>query len=472
MKNKVYTFNLPVAIVNKLNEIYQEKNDSKNDSQKASTNISKAILDGIAYALADLPPRSPLDDFYLHQLLTIEDRRQTKQYSVRCDETLELILDHYKPDSLTNSKFVTFLLANYLLPYISIEDQEKQRNFLSVPKDYKSNQDLHLLRIPGSKWSPDMQYAIQKVFGISENSQGKKWKTSIEVCAGALGIFANFKIADHEIINDIDTRKTNLYKGLQKCPDEIFLKLQFLFPNKEIFDTKKEELEKADKQLLESCGKDIVIPGIVSYLYLNLLSARNARTTYDKKNDETYRNYWKAIPLLHERLKETKIYNMDILELIEKNKNAQNTIFIVDPPYLNTNVYKNDILTLQNREFGYKEHVKLAKLLRQITKEGKNNDFIYFCRITATRKKDQKTKKTTNLASLPAEDRHMEGMIDDLYWGHGFYYIDIPYGTDGTIERIITSFKFGDAKEYGKRKKDANGNQEEDVNGKRGEDVK
>lgn len=110
MKNKVYTFNLPVAIVNKLNEIYQEKNDSKNDSQKASTNISKAILDGIAYALADLPPRSPLDDFYLHQLLTIEDRRQTKQYSVRCDETLELILDHYKPDSLTNSKFVTFLL--------------------------------------------------------------------------------------------------------------------------------------------------------------------------------------------------------------------------------------------------------------------------------------------------------------------------------------------------------------------------
>ena len=101
---------------------------------------------------------------------------------------------------------------------------------------------------------------------------------------------------------------------------------------------------------------------------------------------------------------------MDILELIEKNKNAQNTIFIVDPPYLNTNVYKNDILTLQNKEFGYKEHVKLAKLLRQITKEGKNNDFIYFCRITATRKKDQKTKKTTNLASLPAEDRHMEGM--------------------------------------------------------------
>ena len=110
--------------------------------------------------------------------------------------------------------------------------------------------------------------------------------------------------------------------------------------------------------------------------------------------------------------------------------------------------------------------------MRQITKEGKNNDFIYFCRITATRKKDQKTKEITNRANLPAEDRHMEGMIDDLYWGYGFYYIDIPYGTDGTIERIITSFKFNKAKEYEKREEDGNGNQEEDVNGKRGEDVK
>lgn len=455
MKEKVYTFTLPESLVNKLLDISHEKN------------ISKAILDGIAYALADLHG-SHLDSFSLHQLLTIDKRRQTKPYSVRYDETLERVLGYYKLDGLTNSNIVTFLLANYLLTYVSIKDQEKQNNFLSVPEDYKSNQDLHLLRIMGSKWNRVMQDAIQHILDTTD----KHWNTSIDVCAGALGIFSNFSFAKNEIINDIDLRKINTYKGIQKDFQKITLAMYALLPDKETFDTLKKELEKTDKQLLASCGKKIIIPGIVFYLYLNLLSARNARTTYDKKNDETYRNYLKAIPLLHERLKETKIYNMDILELIEKNKNAQNTIFIVDPPYLNTNVYKNDILTLQNREFGYKEHVKLAKLLRQITKEGKNNDFIYFCRITATRKKNQKTKKTTNLASLPAEDRHMEGMIDDLYWGHGFYYIDIPYGTDGTIERIITSFKFDDAKEYGKRKKDANGNQEEDVNGKRGEDVK
>ena len=46
-------------------------------------------------------------------------------------------------------------------------------------------------------------------------------------------------------------------------------------------------------------------------------------------------------------------------------------------------------------------------------------------------------------------DRHMLGRIDDLYWGYGFYYIDVPYSNDGTIEHVITSFDFDGAKPYG-----------------------
>ena len=97
MKNKVYTFTLPEALVNKLLKLPPKKN------------ISKAILDGIAYALADLHG-SHLDSFSLHQLLTIDKRRQTKPYSVRYDETLERVLGYYKLDGLTNSNIVTFLL--------------------------------------------------------------------------------------------------------------------------------------------------------------------------------------------------------------------------------------------------------------------------------------------------------------------------------------------------------------------------
>lgn len=39
--------------------------------------------------------------------------------------------------------------------------------------------------------------------------------------------------------------------------------------------------------------------------------------------------------------------------------------------------------------------------------------------------------------------------MDNLYFGHSLYYIDIPLN-DGVIERIITSFPFKDAKSYGK----------------------
>ena len=191
MKNKVYTFTLPEALVNKLLKLPPKKN------------ISKAILDGIAYALGDSFTRSRLDTFSLHQLLTIDERWQTKQYSVRYDESLERSLSYYKQDGLTNSDIVTFFLANYLSTCISIDVQENQNNFLDVPGNYQSEQDLHLLRIMGSKWNRVMQDAIQHILDTTD----KHWNTSIDVCAGALGIFSNFSFAKNEIINDIDLRK-------------------------------------------------------------------------------------------------------------------------------------------------------------------------------------------------------------------------------------------------------------------------
>ena len=44
----------------------------------------------------------------------------------------------------------------------------------------------------------------------------------------------------------------------------------------------------------------------------------------------------------------------------------------------------------------------------------------------------------------------MKGCIDDLYWGYGYYYIDVLSDEeDNTTERIITSFDFSGAQPYG-----------------------
>ena len=135
------------------------------------------------------------------------------------------------------------------------------------------------------------------------------------------------------------------------------------------------------------------------------------------------------------------------MELIEKYMKSEDSIFIIDPPYIDTNIYKSSIIIdekydAEKEEFGYKEHMRLAKLLRK-THQEYGNDFIYFCRITAPHKFDSKPDKDTH-------DRHMKGCIDDLYWGYGYYYIDVLYDKeDNTTERIITSFYFSGAQPYG-----------------------
>lgn len=96
--------------------------------------------------------------------------------------------------------------------------------------------------------------------------------------------------------------------------------------------------------------------------------------------------------------------------------------------------------TAKKNKFGQKEHERLANLLR-LVKQNNKNDFIYFCRITAPHKyQNEENSEEYNI--------DMKGCIDDLYYGHGFYYVDVMLNST-TTERIITSFKFDGATLYG-----------------------
>ncbi|MDY3818718.1 MAG: hypothetical protein SO019_06645, partial [Lachnospiraceae bacterium] len=101
------------------------------------------------------------------------------------------------------------------------------------------------------------------------------------------------------------------------------------------------------------------------------------------------------------------------------------------------------------KKFGFEEHKRLAKLLRQI-KQNDGNDFIYFCRITAPRKKGKQCHAISTPEDLLIADRNLYETINDFYYGYGFYYVDVPLSDDIT-ERIITSFPFVGATAYGKQ---------------------
>lgn len=186
------------------------------------------------------------------------------------------------------------------------------------------------------------------------------------------------------------------------------------------------------------------------YLFFNLTSYRREGSTFlNIIGNENYQKKLSAIYPTHVCLEDTKIFEMDLFKVIEKYRKSPNTIFIVDPPYLGTNVYKGRSVsneTSHGKNFDLAEHKKLANLL-WLVKKNNCNDFIYFCRITVTRKKNKENQIISNEKDLKLGDKDLLGTIDDLYFGKGFYFTDV--GLDnGTIERIITSFPFDGAISY------------------------
>lgn len=433
-KKIIVTFSLPIALVNILCSLFKTNNESK------------AIYKGLMGFLSNDSYSKRMDDYALHQLLTIEERRNTKAYSIRIPSKLRHILAQYTVvDTLYNVP--TIILANslYYSDSVPASVAPAELNLVTLPKEIAVDKSLHLIRLLGNKWSEGMQYAIQKI----RRTSNKCWATSVEIFMGALGIFSNFSFANHEVLNDIDLQKVNLYKAIRDSEDTVLIEMLSKSVDEETFNESKNSMKKG----FELSNKKINIEAAGDYLYTNLLSVRSTGITFKGMSFTTYKHKMNAIYPLHERLKNTEIYGVHAFDIIKKHRKDKGTVFIADPPYLDTNVYEETIkidkkYSDDEKEFGYAEHLMLAKMLRE-THQRYGNDFIYFCRITVTRVKDQKTKEITNVDELETGDRHMQGRIDDLYWGYGFYYIDVPYSSDGTIERIITSFEFDGAMPYG-----------------------
>lgn len=281
------------------------------------------------------------------------------------------------------------------------------------------NLPRHALRIPGSKRDLRMQDAISKVL------RNCHYDASVETCGGALEIHQNFMIADEEIICDIDPEKVNFYKVMQK-QHKAFVSCALSYAiNEETFE-----------RLKESTPRDKV-ERAVRYFYLCLNSVRNDGKKYKKLKIRTYWNAVAATYTLHARLQATQIFQRDIFKTLDnRNLPKGKTLLIVDPPYLNTHAYSSNLTD--------EAHERLSKRLLTLCKKG-TRDFLYFCRIT-----DGHNKSDPNEQILKQKnDQIIHGLIDDLYFGHSLYYIDIPLN-DGVIERIITSFPFKDAKSYGK----------------------
>ncbi len=325
-------------------------------------NISEAVSKGLIGFLPNPSCSERMDDFALHQLLSIKERTTTNSHTIRIPEKLmDIICESESEDEATtkitfkrnNTMFslVTIMLANYL--YYSARVHTSATPKLPFKKT-KVDTSMKLLTLLGSKWNPKMQSAIEDIHRTS----GKTWLTSIEPFVGALGIFANFKFAHREIINDLDLKKVNLYRTIQNNMDKFLLSMLSESVDEETFKNKRKIFEAGIN--LNNSKSNLEAAAI--FLYLNLLSVRGSGESF-KGTLNSYKKKPGAIAPLNERLKDTEICGIDALEVIRKHIKDNNAIFIVDPPYLDTDVYSKNIDN-SAKVFGYAEHMELAKLLR------------------------------------------------------------------------------------------------------------
>ena len=403
MTKKIFTLQLPVKLVELAKEHFHTEN------------ASFAIKSSIEFAFLHCYSELQSNTLSIYHLLNVEERKTPAPYSVRLDE------DALNALRVATSRPISDAVKHAIVCTLSAQT-------LPTPKPSK------LINILGSKWDKRMQSAIKQVF----DTANKSWEKTIETCAGALGIHANFPLADDEIINDDDVEKINLFQCIQQKPFEFKDQALSFECTEKAFENLKDEKPNTQK-----------IPDVnraVHFFLLNFFSYRNTGHTFnEKKSKQALVARLDSVAFLSERLKHVKITNNDIFSVIKKHKKEKNTLFIVDPIYLDTNVYKSRTLgtkTEHGVEFGWNEHQRLAKELRSI-----KGDFIYFCRITATRHKNLKNKLVDSPESIRERDIEMKGRIDDLYWNHGFHYIDVPLD-NGTVERIITSFPFKGSTPY------------------------
>lgn len=276
----------------------------------------------------------------------------------------------------------------------------------------------HALRVPGSKRDERMLEAITKVLG------NRHYDASVEPCGGALEIHLNFKVAETEIVCDTDPEKINLYRVMQ-THHKAFVTRALSY-----------QIDSATFSIMKNCKPTNSIDKAVRFFYLNLTSARNGKKTFKGMTPRTYWNAIAATYALHARLQNTQIHKRDIFYTLSgKNLPDGRTLLIVDPPYIKTKAYHQNL--------SRSKHRKLATRLQNLCRKG-SFDLVYFCRVTDGHDKAdsaQQAKKELN-------DVIMKGLIDNLYFNHDLFFIDVPLD-HGVIERIITSFHFDGALPYG-----------------------
>ena len=431
---KKVTFEIAKSLLHQLDELFPEE---KTLSQK----IMKAISLSLNIWQDHFSSEQNCKPYYASMILPESQNMDTKPVTVRMELLLLRCITTRKSNKKTGSLITGKDLRDSIIVCIAEGVCIKQNN-----NNYFHKQSpLSVMGNKGNKKMLDVFHQIMQSFA----NICPDWRI-VEPCAGSCTLTLNIDYAYKQYcLNDDDWEKANFFYVLRDHFNDLLDTLYGWTKDRETYDTLKAEEQAFRSANLtpnvihpDTPAEELdVIRAAARYFYINALSMRNNSTFNDALSDDSYLRKIAALCLLHEKLKDIKLYNEDIFDFLKHFVNKTNTLFIIDPPYLFSSGYSSR-LTAGKKEFGFDEHIQLAKMLKGTVRRG--NHIIYFCRTTMRpdagikdpdeREKDKKCNQ-----------KYLTNLICTLYRGVDLYFIDVDIDCNVT-ERIITSFSFPGSK--------------------------
>jgi DNA adenine methylase len=209
-----------------------------------------------------------------------------------------------------------------------------------------------VLKWPGAKW----KIASRIVSLMPEH------KIYLEPFFGSGAILFTKKPVNCEVINDLDSQVTNLFKIIRDYPEQLSRLINLTPYSREeyllSYETTEDPFEKARRFLIRS---NMARGGMQFYNS----SWRHAGPVLGATTNKHVVRGWNAIPerisRATKRLKDVEIENVNALELIKKYNHPECLIY-VDPPYL-LSTRRQKYYNVEMVE--EKEHLELLEVLKQ-----------------------------------------------------------------------------------------------------------
>ena len=378
--------------------------------------------------------------YYASMIVPESQNMGTKPVTVRMEQLLLRCITTWKSNKKTCSLITGKDPSDSIIVCIAEGVCIKQNN-----NNYFHKQSpLSVMGNKGNKKMLDVFHQIMQSFA----NICPDWRI-VEPCAGSCTLTLNLDYAYNQYyVNDDDWEKANFFHVLRDCFNDLLDTLNGWAKDRETYNARK-----AEEQAFRSANptpnvihpdtpaEKLDVRAAARYFYINALSKRNGSSFNNVLSDDSYLRKIAALCLLHEKLKDIKIYNEDIFDFLKHFVDKTNTLFIVDPPYLFSSGYSSR-LTAGKKEFGFDEHIQLAKMLKGTVRRG--NHIIYFCRTTMRPDADIKDPIERE-KDKKCNQKYLTNLICTLYHGAKLQFIDVPIDTNVT-ERIITSFSFPGSK--------------------------